>query len=144
MIRSPLLIVSLVILLILIELSCSTKKNYFPEKISNLLLVKTISGKEAYDLINKLHFQPVAQGSSEIGFYENLSGSAVIYITHYKSKKDAKVYFDKMTEKIPHWAREELQNCLTQSLRKRFDFFFFFFFVLLFFFFFSSRRRHTR
>jgi len=81
-------------------LSCSTKKNYFPEKISNLLLVKTISGKEAYDLINKLHFQPVAQGSSEIGFYENLSGSAVIYITHYKSKKDAKVYFDKMTEKI--------------------------------------------
>lgn len=87
-------------LIVLGFLSCSRSKEPLPEKVNQLLLVKTITGQEAKDYINKLHFQPVTENENLIGYYENASGSAVVYVTLYKSNSDAENDFVKMTKKI--------------------------------------------
>lgn len=80
--------------------SCSKKYETLPEEVNQLMLVKTISGQEAKDIINKLHFQPVTENENLICHYENESGSAIVYVTIYKSKEEAKKDFDRMTRKI--------------------------------------------
>lgn len=80
--------------------SCSVKKEYLPAKVNQLNLVKTITGVEAKDHINKLHFQPVTDYENMIGYYENNSGSAVVYLTIYKDGREANRDYIKMTNKI--------------------------------------------
>ncbi|MGB9663665.1 MAG: hypothetical protein ACPL25_01930 [Ignavibacteria bacterium] len=87
-------------LVILIFSNCSRSKDPLPEEVYQLSLVKTISGREAKDYINKLHFQPVTENENLIGHYENASGNAVVYVTLYKNEIDAKNDFIKMTQKI--------------------------------------------
>lgn len=94
----PLLLAAL-FLFILIQ-SCSKKKEFPPEKVNDLILVKTISGIEAKNYINKLHFQPVTENENLIAYYENPSGQAIVYVTFYSNSKDAENDFQKMTEKI--------------------------------------------
>jgi len=79
---------------------CSKKVEPLPEEVNQLMLVKTISGQEAKDYINKLHFQPVTDNENLIGHYENESGSAIVYVTIYKNQKEAEKDFEKMTKKI--------------------------------------------
>lgn len=79
---------------------CSQKKEILPEKINDLMLIKTIEGDEAKKYIDKLHFQPVSKNENIIGYYENLSGEAIVYVTTYPDQKEAKIDFEKMTEKI--------------------------------------------
>lgn len=81
-------------------LSCSRQKQPLPDEVNSLMLVKTISGEEAKNYINKLHFQPVTENENLIGYYENESGSAIVYVTIYKNEKDARNDFVKMTKKI--------------------------------------------
>ncbi|MCX8056346.1 MAG: hypothetical protein N3F03_01895 [Ignavibacteria bacterium] len=81
-------------------LSCSNQKDIVPEKVSELLLVKTITGEEAKNIINKLHFQPVTDNENLIGYYENQSGQAIVYVTIYDKDEEAKNDFEKMTKKI--------------------------------------------
>jgi len=80
--------------------NCSRHNEPLPERVNQLTLVKTISGQEAKDYINKLHFQPVTENENLIGHYENESVSAIVYVTLYKNQEDAKIDFDKMTKKI--------------------------------------------
>lgn len=87
-------------LVILIFSSCSRSKEPLPEEVYQLSLVKTISGQEAKDYINKLHFQPVTENENLIGHYENVSGSAVVYVTLYKTNSEAENDFVNMTKKI--------------------------------------------
>lgn len=79
---------------------CSQKKEILPERINDLILIKTIDGNEAKEYINKLHFQPVSKNENIIGYYESLSGEAIVYITIYPDQKEAKIDFEKMTNKI--------------------------------------------
>lgn len=87
-------------LIVLGYLSCSQLKEPLPEEVNQLSLVKTIKGQEAKDYINKLHFQPVTENENLIGYYENGSGSAIVYVTLYKSNLEAENDFVKMTKKI--------------------------------------------
>lgn len=91
----------LVLLFVIIHIQyCSRKKEILPEKVNDLTLVKTVSGDEAKEFINKLHFKPVTENENVIGYYENLSGSAIVYVTLYPNDKSAIEDFDKMTKKI--------------------------------------------
>lgn len=85
---------------IIIFVSCSEQKEILPDKVDELSLVKTLSGDIAKNYINKLHFQPVTENENLIGHYENLSGNAIVYVTIYKSDREAQNDFDKMTKKI--------------------------------------------
>ncbi len=85
---------------IIFLISCSERKENLPNKVGELNLVKTLSGDIAKNYINKLHFQPVTENENLIGFYENLSGNAIVYVTIYKSDKEAQSDFYKMTKKI--------------------------------------------
>lgn len=85
---------------LLFQIGCSKKNDSLPDSISNLILTKKVSGDEAKDYINKLHFQPVTETENEIGFYKGEKGEAVIYITHYKNSIDPKADYEKMTKKI--------------------------------------------
>lgn len=80
--------------------ACSQKKEILPEKINDLLLVKTLDGEIAKEYINKLHFQPVVNYENIIGYYENPSGEAIVYVTIYPDQKNAEINFKKMTDKI--------------------------------------------
>ncbi len=83
--------------------SCSVNKNYLPEKFDNLKLIKKLSGDNAKDFVNRLHFGKVASSKNEIGFYEGDNKNAVIYITFYNSDQTAQIEWKKMTDKIsPH------------------------------------------
>lgn len=79
---------------------CSKKKDILPDKVGDLILVKTITGEEAKNFINQLHFQPVTENENWIGYYENMSGQAIVYVTVYKRNEDAISDFDRMTKKI--------------------------------------------
>ncbi len=90
----------LLILTVLFFIQCSQSKNPLPDKVNNLRLVKLVEGEEAKKYINKLHFQPVTEHENYIGFYEDLSGSAIVYLTLYPDKEKALNDFQKMTKKI--------------------------------------------
>lgn len=88
------------ILSIISLIGCTEKKVILPDKVDDLILVKTLSGNIAKNYINKLHFQPVTENENLIGYYENLSGNAIVYVTIYNSEREARHDFDKMTRKI--------------------------------------------
>lgn len=80
--------------------SCSSKIEYLPADISGLTLVNRLTGDDAGEFVNNLHFEPVADTKNEIGFYQSETGSAVIYIAHYNNKVEADNNYKKMTGKI--------------------------------------------
>ena len=90
----------LFLLITVFFISCSTGIEYLPEDFFGLHLTKKLTGEEAKDFVNKLHFQQVTETESEIGFYEGDEGRALIYITHYQNPEDAENDYNKMTEKI--------------------------------------------
>lgn len=81
-------------------ISCSANRDYLPENFWGMKLNRKLTGKEAKDFVDKLHFQNVATEKNEVGFYSGLVGNAAIYITFYADDKSAYHDFRKMTEKI--------------------------------------------
>jgi hypothetical protein len=59
-----------------------------------------LSGKEAKEFVNNLHFKSVTDLENEIGFYDEKAGSAIIYITHYNTREAANSDYKKMVKKI--------------------------------------------
>ena len=88
------------ILLGLLFFSCSAEVNFLPDEFFNLTLTKKLTGEEAKEFVNKLHFEPVTETENEIGFYDGERGTASIYVTHYNKKEDAEADYKLMTEKI--------------------------------------------
>lgn len=81
-------------------LSCSSNRDYLPEEFWGMKLNRKLTGKEAKDFVDKLHFQSVATEKNEVGFYTGEIGNATIYITYYSDEKTAYQDFRKMTGKI--------------------------------------------
>ncbi len=88
------------LLLGLLFFSCSTEVNFLPDEFFDLTLTKKLTGEEAKEFVNKLHFESVTETENEIGFYEGEGGTALIYITHYNTEKIAEADYKLMTEKI--------------------------------------------
>lgn len=84
----------------LLFISCSINKDYLPEEFWGMKLQRKLTGKEAKDFVDKLHFQNVATEKNEVGFYKGEVGNAAVYITYYSDEKNAYQDFRKMTEKI--------------------------------------------
>ena len=88
------------ILLGLLFFSCSAEVNFLPDEFFNLTLTKKLTGEEAKEFVNTLHFEPVTEAENEIGIYDGERGTASIYVTHYNKKEAAKADYKLMTEKI--------------------------------------------
>ncbi|MGB5849218.1 MAG: hypothetical protein WBH40_12065 [Ignavibacteriaceae bacterium] len=88
------------LLIVIFLISCSPNKNYLPEDFFGLQLTKKLTGKDAKEFVNNLHFQNVTDMENEIGFYGGEAGDAIIYITHYNNKETAKGNYKKMVMKI--------------------------------------------
>jgi hypothetical protein len=87
-------------LITLLFTSCSTNKEYLPEEFWGMKLSRKITGKEAKEFVDKLHFQNVATEKNEVGFYKSAVGNAAVYITYYNNEEAAYHDFRKMTQKI--------------------------------------------
>ncbi|NOX87913.1 MAG: hypothetical protein GXO77_02730 [Calditrichaeota bacterium] len=79
---------------------CQKASSYLPESIEGYKLSRTLTGEEAKQFINKLHFKQVAPTTNSIGFYESGSKQAVIYVTLYEKPEQAEQDWEKMTKKI--------------------------------------------
>jgi hypothetical protein len=88
------------LLTVIFLISCSPNKNYIPEDFFGLQLTKRLSGRDAKEFVNNLHFQTVTDLENEIGFYGGKAGNVIIYITHYNTKETAKSNYKKMVMKI--------------------------------------------
>jgi len=88
------------LLMVIFLFSCSLNSKYLPEDFFGLRLTKKLIGKEGKEFVNNLHFQSVTDLENEIGFYDGNAGSAIIYITHYKTKEATKSNYKKMVKKI--------------------------------------------
>ena len=62
------------LLIVVFFISCSLNSNYLPEDFFGLQLTKKLTGKEAKEFVNNLHFQSVADLENEIGFYDGEAG----------------------------------------------------------------------
>jgi hypothetical protein len=89
-----------IIFLTFLIIGCSANKEYLPEEFWGMKLQRKLTGKEAKEFVDKLHFQNVATEKNEIGFYSGAVGNAAIYVTHYYDDKVAEEDFVKMTKKI--------------------------------------------
>ncbi len=87
-------------LITILFLSCSANRDYLPEDFWGMKLKRKLTGKEAKDFVDKLHFQSVATEKNEVGFYSGAVGNATVYITYYSDDKAAYQDFRKMTQKI--------------------------------------------
>jgi hypothetical protein len=88
------------LLIVILLISCSLNNNYLPEDFFGLRLTKKLTGKDAKEFVNNLHFQNVADLENEIGFYEGSAGIAIIYLTHYNTEEITKSNYKKMVNKI--------------------------------------------
>lgn len=87
-------------LIAILFISCSTNSDYLPEEFWGLKLNSKLTGNEAKDFVDRLHFQNVATEKNEIGFYTGAVGNAIIYLSYYSYEKTAEEDFRKMAEKI--------------------------------------------
>jgi hypothetical protein len=78
------------LLVVIFLISCSSNSNYLPEDFFDLRLTKKLTGKEAKEFVNNLHFKSVTDLENEIGYYDEKAGGAIIYITHYNTRETAK------------------------------------------------------
>lgn len=92
--------IGFIIISLLFLQNCSDKVEYLPDSFFGLSLTKTLSGKDAAEFVNRLHFGNVAAESNEIGFYKAAKGSAIIYVSYYQDSEQAKYNLDLMVEKI--------------------------------------------
>jgi hypothetical protein len=89
-----------VILLILFSVSCSTEKDLLPEEFFGLKLKQKLSGNEAKEFVDQLHFNEVAPEKNKIGSYESPAGKLIIYITYYDDDVKSLAEYEKMINKI--------------------------------------------
>lgn len=80
--------------------ACSTSEDLLPENFLGLELKQKLTGIEAKEFVDKLHFNEVTPENNSIGFYEGETGSAIIYITFYETEEIANSELIKMTGKI--------------------------------------------
>jgi len=90
-------------LLFLILISCSQKPQMIPQSLGKLKLDKYLVGKEASEMINRMHIGgDVAGDKNEVGFYSLDTLKATLYISKFKNQKNADEKLTQMLIKIAH------------------------------------------
>jgi len=91
------------VLILFVSASCSKRLDYLPGTVDNFKLTKKLTGKQALDFVNRLHFENVTDEENMIGFYSYENNNAMIYVTVYDTDNEAEINYQRMTEKIsPH------------------------------------------
>lgn len=98
--------------------TCSKETNLFPENFFDLELTEKISGHDALEVVNRLHFDPVTSEKNEIAYYRGVKGNAVLYITHYSDSDAATQNYNKMTQKISPENSVFIQSSFVEVSRK--------------------------
>ncbi len=89
--------------LLLVFVSCSDKPQMLPQSLGRLKLDKYLVGKEAGEVINRMHISGgVAGDKNEVGFYSLDTLKAVIYVSKFKNQKIADEKLTQMLIKIAH------------------------------------------
>lgn len=91
---------AVIVFILITFINCSNKRDLLPEDFFGLKLEQKLTGTEARNFVDKLHFQEVASDKNEIGFYKSSAGSAIIYITYYSDDEMAKEEYESMINKI--------------------------------------------
>lgn len=89
-----------IILISVLLTFCAKDPELFPDYFFELNLTRKLTGTEAKNFVNRLHFNSVTNEKNEIGFYSGVKGNAIIYITYYDNEITAIDNYKKMTEKI--------------------------------------------
>lgn len=89
-----------VFLIISLFTFCTKEPALLPKYFFELNLTKKLTGDEAKNFVNRLHFNSVTNEKNEIGYYSGIKGNAIIYITYYNDDASAFDNYKKMTEKI--------------------------------------------
>ncbi|MCF8241517.1 MAG: hypothetical protein K9J16_09025 [Melioribacteraceae bacterium] len=80
---------------------CTSKENDpIPQSFFGYTLDQKLTGEEAKNFVNRLHFNPVTDVKNEIGFYSSGRNKLLIYITYYENETIAKENELLMTKKI--------------------------------------------
>lgn len=86
--------------LIVILLSCSSGNDPLPVEFYGFKLTNKLTGNEAKQFVDQLHFSEVAPEKNEIGFYESPAGKLIIYVTYYDDDAKSQSEYKKMINKI--------------------------------------------
>lgn len=79
---------------------CDSKTEYLPGTLYGLERSRKLTGREAEEFVNRLHFNKVTNAENRIGFYEGKPGRLTIYLTLYENDTIAKSDKDRMIKKI--------------------------------------------
>ncbi|MBS3944838.1 MAG: hypothetical protein KGZ42_05025 [Melioribacter sp.] len=79
---------------------CAKDPELLPNYFFELNLTRKLTGSEAKNFVNRLHFNSVTNEKNEIGFYGGVKGNAIIYVTFYENESVSIENYKKMTEKI--------------------------------------------
>ncbi len=92
-----------IFLVLLIFIACSNKPKMIPETLGKLKLEKYVLGKEASQMIDRMHISGNVSGEdNEVGFYSADTLTAVLYVSRFKNSDIAKRRLFQMLEKIAH------------------------------------------
>jgi hypothetical protein len=67
-----------------------------PKNILQLHLNEEVTGKQAQEMVDKMHGKSVTPDETAVGMYQSSNGSAILYISHYNSETRTVEQFDKM------------------------------------------------
>ncbi len=91
------------VLFSIICISCQGKpktSEFFPKTLSQLHLIKLIQGKEAIEMVNRLHQKQIDIQKAWIAYYKSDRKEATIWISEALSTQQAKNQLNKMIEKM--------------------------------------------
>jgi hypothetical protein len=71
-----------------------------PQSILQLRLTEEIRGKQAQEIVDKMHNKPVTPDENVIGTYFSTDGGAKLFVSLYDSRVIAEEQFEKMAELI--------------------------------------------
>jgi hypothetical protein len=97
--RCPLKYISLLMLAFLVGCTNSTTELPAPQKIGQKERTRTISGKQAAQIVNKMHSQSVAADANAIVEYGK-EKKDILYISYYEDQNQAGKAFDSMIDKM--------------------------------------------
>ena len=71
-----------------------------PKQLGGLQQVHLVEGEKANEILDRMHDKEVTPASNKIGMYSGAKGSAVVYLSIYRSDDDATAAYKKMSRSI--------------------------------------------
>jgi hypothetical protein len=97
----PLLVIAAGVIALAVALLFRTQEPpELPAKIADLVLVHQVGGERANKILNRMHDKDVTPATNRIGMYASSAQSAVVYLSVYRSDREAERAYQKMAHRI--------------------------------------------